>query len=138
MSDKSKKHFIENKRTKPLYSISAQFNNRRMPMTMKSITVHQLKKMMDEQQKFQLIDCREEDEYEFCTIGGELIPVGEIEENVEKISRDIPVIVYCHTGMRSARVVAHLQRYHGFPNLFNLTGGIHAWSREIDPSVPQY
>jgi adenylyltransferase/sulfurtransferase len=109
-----------------------------MPMTIKSITVHQLKKMMDEQQKFQLIDCREEEEYEFCTIGGELIPVGDIEENIEKIMRDIPVIVYCHTGMRSARVIAHLQRNYGLSNLLNLSGGIHAWSREIDPSVPQY
>ena len=109
-----------------------------MPMTIKSITVHQLKKMMDEQQKFQLIDCREDEEYEFCNIGGELIPVGDAEENVEKIRRDIPVIVYCHTGMRSARVIAHLQRNYGLSNLLNLTGGIHAWSREIDPSVPQY
>jgi rhodanese-related sulfurtransferase len=107
-------------------------------MTIKSITVHQLKKMMDEQQKFQLIDCREEDENEFCTIGGELIPGGDIDENVEKIRRDITVIVYCHTGMRSARVVAHLQRNFGLSNLLNLSGGIHAWSREIDPSVPQY
>jgi adenylyltransferase/sulfurtransferase len=107
-------------------------------MTIKSITVHQLKKMMDEQQKYQLIDCREEEEYEFCNIGGELIPVGDIPENIDRIKKDVPVIVQCRSGGRSARVIAALQHQYGLTNLYNLTGGILAWSREIDPSVPQY
>jgi rhodanese-related sulfurtransferase len=109
-----------------------------MTNDIKAITVHELKKMMDEKNDFQLIDCREPHEYEFCNIGGDLIPMGHIVKNIEKISRDKTVIVHCHVGGRSARIVSVLQSKYGFTNLFNLDGGIRAWSEEIDPSIPQY
>lgn len=104
----------------------------------KTIDVVELKKMMDEKKPFQLIDCREPDEYEFCNIGGELMPMNDIVENVEKIRRDIPAIIMCRSGRRSADVVVELQQRFGFTNLYNLNGGILAWSREIDPNIPQY
>lgn len=104
----------------------------------KAITVHELKKMKDEQHAFQLIDVREPDEYEFCNIGGELIPVGDIFDDIGRISKEKPVIMQCRSGVRSARVIAALQQQYGFTNLFNLTGGILEWSDEIDPSIPQY
>jgi len=107
-------------------------------MAIKAVKVRELKKMIDERQQFQLIDCRESDEYKFCNIGGELIPVGQIVANLDKIRRDIPVIMQCRSGARSARVVSALQMQYGYTNLYNLEGGILAWSEEIDPSVPQY
>ncbi len=109
-----------------------------MANEIRSVTVHDLKKMMDEKTDHQLIDCREPDEYEFCNIGGELIPMGQILRNLEKIGRDKPVIMQCRSGIRSAQVISALQSQYGFTNLFNLTGGILAWSEEIDPSIPQY
>ncbi len=109
-----------------------------MANEIKSVTVHELKKMMDDKKDYQLIDCREPDEYEFCNIGGKLIPMGQIIKNIEKISRDKTVIMQCRSGIRSAQVISALQLQYGFTNLFNLTGGILAWSEEIDPSIPQY
>jgi rhodanese-related sulfurtransferase len=107
-------------------------------MGVQSIDVYELKKMIDEQRQFQLIDCREPDEYEFCNIGGELIPMGEVLDNVEKIRKDIPVVMQCRSGVRSARIIAELQDQHNFTNLYNLEGGILAWSDEIDPDIPKY
>ena len=107
-------------------------------MQIKAVTAKELKKMMDEQKDFQLIDVREADEHEFCNIGGKLIPMGEIEENLEKIDKEKQVVIYCRSGSRSANVIHNLQQQYGFTNLYNLTGGILAWSREIDPNIPQY
>ena len=108
------------------------------PSIVKTIDVYELKELMDGTKQFQLIDCREPDEYEFCNIGGELIPVGEIESSLDRIRKDIPVVVQCRSGARSGRVVQVLQQRYGFTNLHNLEGGILAWSDEIDPDVPKY
>jgi rhodanese-related sulfurtransferase len=105
---------------------------------MKEVTVQELKHMMDSGEDFQLIDCREPHEYEFCNLKGELIPQGEIPHQVEKISRDKKVILQCRSGARSGNMVQWLEKHHGFTNLYNLKGGILAWAREIDPSVPTY
>lgn len=105
---------------------------------MKEITVKDLHTMIQNGEDFQLIDVREQNEYDFASIGGELIPVGEVEQNVHKISRDKPVVVFCRSGKRSANAIQTLESNHGFTNLSNLKGGILAWSDEIDPSIPKY
>lgn len=102
---------------------------------MKECTVQELKSKIDNKEKFQLIDVREEYEYESANLGAELIPMGEVLDNVEKISREIPVIIHCRSGARSASVVNALEQQFGFTNLFNLKGGIIAYSKEIDPSI---
>jgi sulfur-carrier protein adenylyltransferase/sulfurtransferase len=105
---------------------------------MKEVTVQELKEMMDKNAEFQLIDVREPHEYEICNLGGELIPQGEIPQAVSRISKDKQVILQCRSGARSGNMVQWLEKNHGFTNLYNLKGGILAWSREIDPSVPTY
>jgi rhodanese-related sulfurtransferase len=105
---------------------------------MKEVTVQELKSMIDKKEDFQLIDIREEYEYDICQIGGELIPMGEITENLEKISKTKKVIVHCRSGKRSASVVQMLEQQHGYTNLFNLKGGIMAWADEVDPSLAKY
>ncbi len=105
---------------------------------MKSKTVKELKKLVDEQAHYQLIDVREPHEYEFVNLGGELIPMGEIDKNLDKISKDKPVIVQCRSGRRSADVIQKLEKEQGFTNLYNLEGGILAYAKEIDPSLPTY
>ncbi len=94
--------------------------------------------MMDENEDFQLIDVREPNEYEVSQIGGELIPLATVPDNVSKIARDKKVIVQCRSGKRSANAIQFLEQQHKFDNLYNLVGGILAWSDEIDPNVQKY
>jgi rhodanese-related sulfurtransferase len=85
-----------------------------------------------------LLDVREAAELATASIvGARHIPVAEIAARIDEIPADMPVIVMCHHGGRSARAVAYLHQ-HGRPNAVNLHGGIDAWSVEIDPSVPRY
>lgn len=105
---------------------------------MKEITVKELKDLRDSGADIQLIDVREPHEADVAEIGGELIPLGTIPQNVDKIAKDKQVIIHCRSGARSGNAVQWLEGNHGFDNLYNLKGGILAWSDEIDPSVPKY
>ncbi|MBS1532601.1 MAG: rhodanese-like domain-containing protein [Bacteroidetes bacterium] len=105
---------------------------------MKEVSVEELKEMMDNHEDFQLIDVREDFEYEMSNLGGVLIPLGGILIEVDKIAKDKPVVVMCRTGRRSAAAIMQLEQQFGFTNLANLQGGIMAWSQEIDPSIQVY
>lgn len=88
-----------------------------------------------------LVDCREEDEYAICRIAGaELIPLSRFaEEGRAKLLSDVaqPVIVYCHHGMRSLQATTFLRQL-GHESVWSMTGGIDAWSQEVDANVPRY
>jgi rhodanese-related sulfurtransferase len=87
-----------------------------------------------------LIDCRTAEEHAIARINGSvLIPMQEIAERLAELEpwRDKPIIVHCHHGVRSLRVT-HWLREKGFPLAQSMTGGIEAWSLEVDPSVPRY
>ena len=105
---------------------------------MKEVTVQELKDKLDRNEDFQLIDVREELEYDICNLNGELLPMGSIFDHVDRISTDKPVIVHCKAGGRSAAVINELERRHGFTNLYNLKGGITEYARAIDPSITLY
>lgn len=105
---------------------------------MKEVTVQELKSMRDNKESFQLIDVREPHEAEIASIGGELIPMGSIMNESTRIEKEKPVIIHCRSGARSASVIQALEKQHGFTNLFNLKGGILAWAKEIDPTMPTY
>ena len=104
---------------------------------MKELNVQDLKKLKDSKADFQLIDVREPHETEIATIGGELIPMGEVMDNLDKISKNKQVVVYCRSGKRSASVVNALEQK-GYSNVFNLTGGILAWTDGIDNTLTKY
>ena len=104
---------------------------------MKEITVKELKKLKDAGADFQLIDVREDHELEYCQIGAEHIPMGEISNNLYKISKDKQVIIHCKMGGRSA-AICNLLDNAGFNNVYNLKGGIFAWIDEIDPTLQKY
>lgn len=102
------------------------------------ITVEELKRLRDESRKHVLIDVREQDEYDTCRIeGSKLIPMGEVPKRLAEIPKDVDVVVHCHHGGRSGRVVGFLQGQ-GYTKAKNLEGGIDAWSERVDPSVPRY
>lgn len=105
---------------------------------MKEVTVQELKELMDSKADFQLIDVREPHEYDICNLEGELIPMSDIPNNVDKISKDKQVIIHCRSGKRSGDMLLWLEKNHGFTNLYNLKGGVLAWAREIDPEFPTY
>jgi len=98
---------------------------------MKEITVQELKQLIDEKKDYQLIDVREEYEFDEANLKGELISMGEVIENVEKISKEKQVVVHCRSGKRSATVINALESQFGFTNLYNLRGGILAYIDEI-------
>lgn len=98
---------------------------------MKEVTPQELKKLMDEKKDIQLIDVREEYEFDEVNMNGQLIPMGEVMDNIEKIAKDKQVVVHCRSGKRSATVINALEAQHGFTNLYNLKGGILAYIEEV-------
>lgn len=90
------------------------------------ITVVELKKMLDEHTDFQLIDVRENFEHTLKNIGGELLPLHSVLQHQHKILKNKKVVLYCKSGMRSAKAIELLQNA-GFNNLYNLKGGIDAF-----------
>lgn len=105
---------------------------------MKTITVQELNAKLKAGETLQIIDVRESHEVEACSINGTHIPMGEILARANEIKRDIPVVVHCKSGARSAAVVTALENNLGLNNLHNLQGGILAWATEIDPSLDVY
>ena len=104
---------------------------------MKEVTVSELKKMMDADEDFQLIDVREEHETDIASIGGELIPMGDVMDNLDKVSKEKKVVVYCRSGNRSGVITQALEAQ-GYKNIHNLKGGILAWATEIDTAMAKY
>jgi molybdopterin/thiamine biosynthesis adenylyltransferase/rhodanese-related sulfurtransferase len=115
-----------------------QFCGARNEEAIPTMSAHELKRKIDARERFELIDVREAFEYEMARIdGAKLIPLGEIAERADELPRERPIVVHCHSGQRSAQAVRLLQ-HRGFANVYNLEGGIDAWSDQIDPSVPKY
>ena len=104
---------------------------------MKEISVSELKNWRDESVIHQLIDVREDFEYEAANIQGELIPMGSIPDHLSTIRKDIPVVLQCKSGARSSNITRYLEQQ-GFTNVYNLSGGIFAWIDQIDPSMSKY
>ena len=105
---------------------------------MKEISVLELKQKIDNKEDFQLIDVREEHEFEICNINGELIPMGNILNETDRISKDKMVVIHCKSGRRSGVIVIELEKRFGYTNLYNLKGGILAYALEVDPSLSTY
>ncbi|WP_266368185.1 molybdopterin-synthase adenylyltransferase MoeB [Tellurirhabdus rosea] len=105
----------------------------------RKITPKELADRLSQGEEIFLLDVRERPEYNICHLeGAVLIPVNIIANNIKRIPADRPVVVYCHHGIRSQYVVDYLQTEHGFTNLKNLQGGIHAWAREVEPEMEVY
>jgi len=85
-----------------------------------------------------LLDVREPNEWEICHIPGAVrISVNELAERMNELDSAVEMVVYCRSGVRSARAV-ELLRQAGFRKVKNMAGGILRWSDEVDPSVPKY
>ena len=85
-----------------------------------------------------LIDVREPWEYEKCSLdNSQLIPMRQIPSVLNDLDPDREIIVICHHGIRSRSVAAYLSS-NAFSQVINLTGGIDAWAKYVDPSMATY
>lgn len=85
-----------------------------------------------------LLDVREPWEFEICAIeGAQLIPMNQIPAACEELDPEREIVLICHHGIRS-RQVGYYMEHRGFTRLINLSGGVDAWSQEVDPHMPRY
>jgi len=104
--------------------------------TIAEVTVKDLQKMMQDD-RAEILDVREDYEYEIANLNGRLIPLNKVIHLSREIPKDKPVVVMCKSGTRSKKAI-QLLKSEGFENLLNLKGGIDAWRKEIDPSLEVY
>jgi rhodanese-related sulfurtransferase len=101
------------------------------------ITVQKISQWQKEGKEFRLLDVRRDDERELVNLGGVHIPLDQLQDRYTELPHDkLPLIVYCHHGVRSLYATQFL-KMHGYDAL-SLRGGIDLWSLEIDPNVPRY
>jgi rhodanese-related sulfurtransferase len=107
---------------------------------MQQLTAPQLAEWLADpaREKPVLLDVREPWEFQTCHIEGSLpVPMNSIPARQEELDPEAPVVCICHHGMRSMQVAAFLERS-GFTQVTNLTGGVHAWSQQVDGKMPTY
>ncbi len=112
-------------------------DNPNAPPVVQELSVQDLKARLDAGEALRLYDVRPDDEREKASLAGAtpLWDAGHYE--LETVDAQTPVVFFCHTGQRS-RAAAEHYRLQGFSHVYNLSGGIDAWSKEIDPQVLQY
>lgn len=105
---------------------------------LQEMTVSELKALMNEQADLYLLDVREPFEREIAMIAGSVsIPLSELETRLSELPRHRKIAIHCKVGGRSARAVGML-RAAGFTDVWNVAGGIEAWSKEIDSAIAVY
>jgi rhodanese-related sulfurtransferase len=109
-------------------------------MSAVEITPRELARQLENGHAVRMIDVRQPWENEIARLPGSLlIPLGELPQRVQEVPAEpaVPVVLYCHHGVRSLSAVTYLQRL-GYFHCRSLAGGIDAWSCEVDPGVPRY
>lgn len=99
----------------------------------KEVDADELNALIEGEELFQLIDVREQHEFDLEDIGGELIPLGAVLDKADKIKRDRKVVIHCKMGGRSAKAIRDLEDRFAFDNLYNLKGGINSYLKQYKP-----
>lgn len=114
------------------------FSQTRGPGGYETISPEELKERLERGDRLEVIDVREQEEYEIARIeGARLLPLSRFPEWAGTLDAETEIVFMCHHGIRSAQVCSYLAR-EGFRKLYNLDGGIDAWSVEVDRTVPRY
>ena len=103
----------------------------------RQITAPELKALLDANPGLPLVDVRSEQEQAIAAIAGARLLDQAYHDELLQLDRDTPIVFQCHHGIRSQHAAEYF-RGHGFRNLYNLRGGIEAWSLLVDPAVPRY
>ena len=106
-------------------------------MGVPEIRAEDLKKRLDAGENLFLLDVRDEFEFETSNIGGHLIPLAELPRRLNELDVNQKIVAVCKMGPRGAKAVQVLHKA-GFHQVWNLTGGIHAWSDRVDRGVRKY
>lgn len=114
-----------------------KINNPNEPVRVKGISAAELHARLTRGDELLLVDVRTPEEHEIARIPAGRLLDAALHDEIGKGSRDRPIVVYCHHGSRSQRAAEELVQQ-GFRDVSNLTGGIHAWSLDVDPDVPMY
>ena len=101
------------------------------------ITAREMKARLDRGDNLFILDVREPHEFQICNLQGHLIPLGQLPQRVKELDSSREIVVHCRSGKRSAEAIMFWQQA-GFRKLWNLKGGVLAWSDEVDPTMPKY
>ena len=106
---------------------------------MRYLTPSELKEKLDHGETIQIVDTRDPLKYQECHIPGAVnIPQIDLPDSVEKISREIPVVIYCLYGVKSEAPFLYLREKAKIRNVYILEGGLYQWANDIDQSMPVY
>lgn len=114
-----------------------KIDNPNLPARVRSVTAPELKKLLDEKSELRLYDVRPAAERALASISGALPFDDKARAEIEALPKDTMLVFHCHHGMRSSAAAEQVAQK-GFRNVWNLTGGIEAWSSQADPRVPRY
>jgi monothiol glutaredoxin len=106
-------------------------------MSVTQIGAPELKARLDAGEALRLVDVRTAGEYELAHLPDAPLLDDDLHEELLALDKETPLVFVCHHGIRSQSAATHFVRL-GFTRVFNLRGGIDAWSVEVDPSVPRY
>jgi sulfur-carrier protein adenylyltransferase/sulfurtransferase len=106
-------------------------------ITVPEMTSRELKQRLDRGDDLFVLDVREPHEYQICNINGYLLPLGDLPRRVNELDSSREIVAHCRSGKRSGEAAEFLRKA-GFRKIWNLKGGILAWSDEVDPSMPKY
>ena len=114
-----------------------KIDNPNEPAKVQPLSASELKQKLDAGAALTLIDVRTQGERDMASIAGSELLTPDLAQSLDAKSRDDVLVFYCHHGMRSRQAAEQFLR-EGFKRVYNVTGGIDAWSQEVDPSVPRY
>jgi monothiol glutaredoxin len=106
-------------------------------MAIQQLSPIDLKRMLDSGERVELVDVRTPEERAIAVIPGARLLDQSCYDALLLLERDTPIVFHCHHGIRSQSAAEYFLQA-GFRNLFNLAGGIEAWSQVVDPAVPRY
>jgi monothiol glutaredoxin len=114
-----------------------KLENPNEPPRVKSVDVKTLRAKMAEEANLELFDVRAQKERDQAQIAGSKLLDRETQQYILGLDKATPLYFHCHHGQRSQQAAAFFLS-HGFQNVFNVAGGIDAWSIEVDPKVARY
>ncbi len=114
-----------------------RIDNPNAPAEVKQVSARDVKALLDRGMKFEFLDVRTPEERSAAAIAGTRLLDQTTAAEIERLPKDTMLVFHCHHGGRSQAAAEHF-RTRGFTNVHNMTGGIDAWSREVDETVPRY